>query len=72
MDAGALIVQVEERLARRTGMRENDVIVAINRREVRSAEDARDRLLEAAGGGWVELFISRRGATLVTSFPIRR
>ncbi len=72
VDAGALIVEVDSPLARRTGMRENDVIVAINRREVRTAEDARDHLLEAAERGWVELFISRQGATLVTSFPIRR
>lgn len=72
VDAGAMIVEVDGPLARRTGMRENDVIVAINRREVRTAEQARDRLLEAAASGWVELFISRQGATLVTSFPIRR
>jgi serine protease Do len=72
VDAGAMIVEVDGPLARRTGMRENDVIVAINRREVRTAEEARDRLLEAAASGWVELFISRQGATLVTSFPIRR
>jgi serine protease Do len=72
VDAGAMIVEVDGPLARRTGMRENDVIVAINRREVRTAEEARDRLLDAAQSGWVELFISRQGATLVTSFPIRR
>ena len=72
VDAGAMIVEVDGPLARRTGMRENDVIVAINRREVRTAEEARDRLLAAAASGWVELFISRQGATLVTSFPIRR
>ncbi|UCG74843.1 MAG: PDZ domain-containing protein, partial [Gemmatimonadota bacterium] len=72
VDAGALIVEIDQSLARRTGMRENDVIVAINRREVRSAEEARDRLVDAAERGWVELFISRQGATLVTSFPLRR
>jgi serine protease Do len=72
VESGALIVQVEGALARRTGIRENDVIVAINRREVRSAEEARDYLGAAAQAGWVELVISRRGATLVTSFPIRR
>ncbi len=72
VDAGAMIVEVDGPLARRTGMQEDDVIVAINRREVRTAEEARDLLLEAAERGWVELFISRQGATLVTSFPIRR
>lgn len=72
VETGALIVQVEPTLARRTGIREDDVIVAINRREVRTAEEARDYLSDAAQAGWVELFISRRGATLVTSFPIRR
>ena len=65
-------MEVEGPLARRTGMRKDDVIVAVNRREVRSAEDARDYLVEAADRGWAELFISRQGATLVTSFPIRR
>ncbi|MEE9472187.1 MAG: trypsin-like peptidase domain-containing protein [Gemmatimonadota bacterium] len=69
---GALIVRIDDVLARRTGMRVDDVIVAINRREVRSAEEARDLLLEAARRGWVELLIGRQGATLVTSFPIRR
>ena len=72
VDAGALIVELDNALARRTGMRENDVIVGINRREVLSAQEARDLLLNAANRGWVELFISRQGATLVTSFPIRR
>ena len=72
VDAGAMIVEVDGPLARRTGMRENDVIVGINRREVRTAEEARDLLLGAAERGWVELFISRQGSTLVTSFPIRR
>ena len=72
VDAGALIVAVDEALALRTGLRENDVIMAINRRQVSGAEDARDRLADAAARGWVELFVSRQGATLVTSFPIRR
>jgi C-terminal processing protease CtpA/Prc len=65
-------VRIDDALARRTGLRVDDVIVAINRREVRSAEEARDLLLEAARRGWVELLIGRQGATLVTSFPIRR
>ena len=41
-------------------------------RELMLAEEARDLLLEAARRGWVELLIGRQGATLVTSFPIRR
>ena len=59
VDAGALIASVGEE-ARGTRLREGDVILSINRNEVRSAEDAGE-LFEyyASRDGSVQLYIAR-------------
>ena len=58
---GALVVSVGDAARRGTQLREGDVILSINRNEVRSAEDA-DELFgyyARSGDGWVQLYIAR-------------
>lgn len=70
-ERGALIVQIDDGVARRTGMRAGDVIVAINQREVQEANDAAELFrYYAQTRGWVRVWIYRQGATLITSFRI--
>ncbi|WP_419161065.1 trypsin-like peptidase domain-containing protein [Candidatus Palauibacter sp.] len=60
VDFGALIASVGEE-ARSTRLREGDVIISINRNEVRSAEEAGELFgyYARAGDGWVQLYIAR-------------
>ncbi len=70
VEQGALIVDVTERVARATRMREGDVILAVNRREVESAEDAAS-LFRAAGPGRVQVWLHRDGSSVITTFGVR-
>ncbi len=69
---GALIVEVDGRTASATGFRRGDVIVAINRREVRDANEAAELFrYYSANAGWVRVWINRGGSTFITSFGLR-
>ena len=70
VDRGALIVDITERVVRATRMREGDVILAVNGREVASAEDAA-RLFRALGEGRVQVWLARNGSSIVTTFGVR-
>ena len=71
VDSGALIASVGEE-ARGTRLREGDVILSINRNEVRSAEDAGElfEYYARARDGLVELYIAR-GTEIGTLQPFR-
>lgn len=69
---GALVISVSSAVARATRLRPGDVIVAINQREVRSADDAAELFRYYTGSqGWVRLWIYRQGSTFITRFGIR-
>jgi serine protease Do len=71
VEQGALIVDVSGDVASATGMREGDVIVAIDRREVKTADDAAQMFQAATARGFVRVWLYRAGESLVTSFGLR-
>lgn len=71
-ESGALIVDIRPNVTSQTGMRRGDVIVAINQREVRDANDAAELFrYYSQTSGLVRVWIYRQGATLISTFPIR-
>ena len=70
-ERGALIASVPEAAARELGLREGDLIVAINRTGIANAEDAARALRSLAGRGAARLAIERDGRILWTSFYVR-
>ncbi|MFQ5746018.1 MAG: trypsin-like peptidase domain-containing protein [Gemmatimonadota bacterium] len=71
VDRGAMIVDIDPRAQRATGLRRGDVIVQLNRREVATKEDAAELFQYYAGRGKIVLFFDRNGSTLYTSFYLR-
>lgn len=71
VDAGALVVAVEPQAQRVTGLAVGDVIVQINRRRIRSAEDVREAFSEARGGGAIRLYFVRGDARGFSDFRVR-
>ena len=74
VEFGALVVSVGDDARRGTGLREGDVILSINRGQVRSAEDA-DELFgyyARAADGWVQPYIARGTETgYLRAFRVR-
>lgn len=64
---GALLVEVAPQITRRLSMQEGDVLLAINRERIGSAEDAA-RVLGGLTGGSLSLVIERNGSTLNLTF----
>lgn len=72
VDSGALIVMISDENSRFSGLRRGDVIVALNRKRVRSAEDADDLFRSFGGGGRIWATIVRDGRMMNTSsFRVR-
>ena len=69
--AGALVVRAGERVADEIGVTTGDVIVAINQREVNSADDAARLLEYFSGKGVIQMVFERQGAMFRTEFIIR-
>jgi S1-C subfamily serine protease len=69
VERGALIVSLDREVARATRMREGDVILAVNRREVADADDAAQLFREADGR--IQVWLYRDGASLITTFGVR-
>jgi len=69
-ESGAMIADISRAAAAATGLRPGDVIVAINRREVRTAQDAADLFHYYAGRGGILVVFKRGGATAYTSFSV--
>ena len=71
---GALVVTVGETVRRGTQLREGDVILSINRNEVRTAEDAAELFgyYSRSGDGWVQPYIARGTETgYLRAFRVR-
>jgi serine protease Do len=71
VDQGALIVDVSSDVASATGMQDGDVIVAIDRREVKTADDAAQLFKVATRRGFVRVWLYRKGESLMTGFGLR-
>jgi len=70
--SGALIVNVSDQVTSVTGLRRGDLILAINRRTLESADDVADLLDYLAGRGGVRVYYERDGVIWSTSFRITR
>ncbi len=68
MGEGALIVETTDALSQRLDLRAGDVILQINNRPVRSADDAAAALESVRGGGAVRLYLERNGGLTVRDF----
>jgi serine protease Do len=69
-EQGALVYRASERLQRDLDLQPGDLIVAINRTRITSAEDASRALDYYAGRGWIQLIYERNGQQFVTTFTI--
>ncbi len=68
---GAVIVQASDRVMEQLGVQPGDVIIAVNRFNVTSAEDAARALDALAGRGLIRLVLERRGYLFTTDFYIQ-
>ena len=68
---GALIYEISQSAQRSTGLKPGDVIIQINRSQVRSAEDAQRLLGTAAGAGAVRVYFERGSERGWTDFRVR-
>ena len=71
VEEGALIVGVDREVSYRTGLESGDVVVAVNRSRIRSAEQAAELFRYYAGRGQILVRAYRGGTLFTTSFFIR-
>ncbi|HEU4995925.1 MAG TPA: trypsin-like peptidase domain-containing protein [Gemmatimonadaceae bacterium] len=69
--AGALIVQVGPNVAEELGVQTGDVIVQINRSEIKTAQDVAKALDYYAGRGAIRMYVERGGNVYISDFMIR-
>jgi S1-C subfamily serine protease len=69
-DSGALIVSISDYVSQRTGLMQDDLIFAINRRRVSSADEVAELLSYLAGRGGIVVYYERDGYQGRTSFRI--
>ena len=69
-EQGALIVSVSDYVSQRTGLMRGDLIFAINRRRVSSADEVAELLSYLAGRGGIVVYYERDGYQGRTSFRI--
>jgi serine protease Do len=67
VDVGALVAEIDEPSTEVTGLRAGDVILAINRRRVETAEDAADLFQYYAGRGRIRVTYYRDGRLYYSS-----
>ncbi|MFQ5888490.1 MAG: trypsin-like peptidase domain-containing protein [Gemmatimonadota bacterium] len=70
VDAGAMIIAIDPRTVRATGMREGDVIVSINRNEVTDTQRANELFRYYAGRGYITVVFYRGRTAYSTSFRL--
>ena len=70
-EAGALITGISPRLSRSLGLREGDVLLAINRTNIRTAEDAARAIGNLRGGTRVRIYFERNGQVSWRDFYTR-
>lgn len=68
---GAVIVQASERVMEQLGVQPGDVIIAVNRYNIGSAEEAARAIDALAGRGLIRLVLERRGYLFTTDFYIQ-
>jgi serine protease Do len=68
--AGALVVGVSDEVARVTGLRQGDLIVAVNRQTVSNADEVAQSLEYLAGRSAIRLYYEREGEIWSTTFRI--
>lgn len=68
---GAVIVQASERVMEQLGVQPGDVIIAVNRFNISSAEEAARAIDALAGRGLIRLVLERRGYLFTTDFYIQ-
>jgi serine protease Do len=69
--AGALVTSVSDRVADELGIQQGDVIVQVNRTQVRSADDVARAIDYYGGRGPIRLFVERNGRIFFTDIVIR-
>jgi S1-C subfamily serine protease len=69
-DSGVLIFKISPQVSRATGLREGDVILAVNRTAVRGAKQVAD-LLNVPSGEVVRLYLERDGQITFTDLVFR-
>jgi serine protease Do len=67
IESGALIVSISTENSRFSGLAQNDVLIAINRQRVHTAEDADDLFRSFAGGSRIWATVVRNGRLMNTS-----
>jgi len=70
--SGALVTEISAGLSRQLGLREDDVILQINRMRVRSADETAQAFEAVRGTGRVVLIFERDGGRYVREFYWRR
>ena len=70
-EAGALIFDIGESTQRSTGLREDDVIIQINRMAVTRAEQVQEMFRTAQGRGAIRVYVERDGSIGWTEFYVR-
>lgn len=69
-ERGALIFRISPQVSRATGLQPGDVILAINRTQVRSASDVED-LLNVRPGQVIRIYVEREGQVTFTDLVFR-
>jgi serine protease Do len=69
-ERGALIFRISPQVSRATGLQPGDVILAINRTQVRSASDVED-LLNVRPGQVIRIYVEREGQITFTDLVFR-
>jgi len=68
---GAMVYKIADRLSQQTGLRQGDVILAINRRQLRSAEEARQVLNTMPPREPFRVYFERQGQISFTDLVLR-
>jgi S1-C subfamily serine protease len=69
-DRGALIFRISPQVSRATGLRSGDVILAINRTQVRNASEVAD-LMNVRPGQVIRIYVEREGQVTFTDLMFR-
>jgi hypothetical protein len=71
-ESGTLVTNISDRLFGQLGLRENDVILYINRMQVRTADETAQAFEPVRGTGRVALIFERDGGRYMHEFYWRR
>ena len=69
--SGAMVYGITEDVADALGVQKGDVIVQINQRSIKTADDAARAINAAAGRGFVRMLFEHQGRIYITDFAVR-